>query len=387
MPRSVVAKRPATHALKSRGIRHLDRFPLISFFLIFVLPSALFAIYFGLIASDRFTAEISFTVRAVPAPALQTGQEGPESVPLGAIVQTTQVIMSYLDSRTLVEELEKKIELRQLYSDASIDYLSRMAPDAKIEKFVKYWRSMTNVAVQPATGIVTLTVQAYSADDAVRIAETCVKESEAVVNAMSSALVEDSLNVSKEAEQRAEAHLAKTRSDLEKARNGEAMISSEQSAASSLQLVTSVRSDLLKLQQSYETQKRFIDESSPQMRALRSRIQAAKNEVERLESTVSKRQGNSPAPALSESLARLDGMALENKLAETQYSEARARLETARLASEAKLMYAEVFLHPQPAQQAKYPRRMLDVFLGSGAALGLWLLLAGLVSLVRRSLD
>ena len=56
-----------------------------------------------------------------------------------AVIQDTQIVTNYVASRDALEKLEKKVDIRQLYSTTAADWLSRFNSEKPIEKFVKYW--------------------------------------------------------------------------------------------------------------------------------------------------------------------------------------------------------------------------------------------------------
>ena len=88
--------------------------------------------------------------------------------------------------------------------------------------------------------------------------------------------------------------------------------------------------------------------------------------------TSNKPQGGSGSKVLSGSMSRLDYAQLNNDIAERIYAGALAALEQATLATQIKLMYINDFVRPVPAEEAKYPRRALDISLVFGGGLALY---------------
>ena len=58
-------------------------------------------------------------------------------------------------------------------------------------------------------------------------------------------------------------------------------------------------------------------------------------------------------------------------------------LEHARVASETKLMYINAFVQPVAAQEAKYPKRVLDIAILVAGSLAAWGAVLGLLIIVR----
>ncbi len=333
-------------------------------------------------------SEARFTVRGGMPPKLD-GIGSLTGVPSILIIQDTQIIMNYIQSRSMVEQLEKSVGLRALYSAPSVDFVSRLKAKAKIEKFTRYWKSMVDLSVQMPSGIVVFTVKAYSPEDAARITDAALESSEILVNQMNDQMIADTLSVGEKERRRAEANVAATRAALERARNQEGTLSAEKSADAYGGLITSVRGDLAKMQQDYETQRRYVGTDSPVVRNLQAKISAANEEIAKLQANLTRDPDAAAGggKTLAGSLSRLEYATLENQIAEKMYASSLTLLEGARLASETKLMYINIFVRPVPAQEAKYPRRLLDIGLFLAAALALWGAVVGILGLIKNKLS
>ena len=358
---------------------------IVSFVILVALPTVTASIYFGLIAASQYTAEARFTVRG----GLPTGMEQAGSLsaaPGMLIAQNTQVIMSYVESRALVEDLIKSVGLLGIYQDPNADWFSRLSTHQPIEKIVKFWKKHIDLQVQMPGGIVAMTVKAFKPEDAVTVASAVLASSEKLVNDMNDQMRNDALSLAKKERERAQDGLAKARSDLEKARNDEGMLSASEASTAMLELVTQVRGTLIKQQQEYESMSRFVRAESPQMRNLQTKIDAAKQQVASLEAQMTSAKPKDNSKVLSGSMSRLDYAQLNNDIAERIYAGALSALEQATLATQIKLMYLNTFVVPVPAEEAKYPRRALDIGLVFGGGAALWAIALGFISLLRRGL-
>ena len=98
-------------------------------------------IYFGLVASDQYVSEAKFTVSSGAIPKMDN-LGSVTGLPPILIVQDTQVVTSYIQSRAMVEQLEHTVGLRDAYGSKSIDWWARFRKDEPIEKFTDYWEKM-----------------------------------------------------------------------------------------------------------------------------------------------------------------------------------------------------------------------------------------------------
>ena len=364
-----------------RGAKVFRLVKILSFIAIVAVPLAVVSVYYGFIAADQYVSEARFTVRGGTPPKLD-GIGALTGAPSMLIIQDTQIIINYLQSRPLIEALDKTINLRDLYTDGSIDYVSRLDAKAKIEKVERYWKSMINLSVQMPAGIVVFTVRAFKPEDAARITDAALEASEVLVNKMNEQMINDTVSLSETERQRAEANLAKARAELETARNDEGVLSASRSGESIDGLINSVQAQLVKMQQDYETQRRLVNENSPTIRNLQIKITAANEEITKLQATLTG-TGNK---TISGAMSRLDYLTFRNQIAEKMYATSLAMVENAHIASETKLMYINTFVRPVLAQEAKYPHRLSVIGIFALAALATWGVVVAAAALIRKKM-
>ena len=368
-----------------RSERLLRLIWILSFVGIVLVPSIIASVYFGLIASDQYTAEARFTVRGGMPPSMDAIGAMTGAPPM-LIIQDTQVIMNYIESRTILEELGKTIRLTQYYEKPNIDFFARLKQNQPIEKVLKYWRRQVDLSVQMPAGIVEMSVRAFSAQDAVTIARAVLDSSEKLVNQMNDQMRDDAVRLAETERERSQSNLAIARANLQKARNDEGVLSATEMSTALLQLKTEVSSSLIKLQQDYDSQRRFVNADAPQLRNLQSKIDSAQQEIAKVQAqmTGTKTSANGDK-VLSGSMSRLDYALLNNDIADKIYAGSLAALERAKIASEMKLMYINTFVEPVLPQEAKYPLRGIDVTMVVLASLATWAAFLGVVHLIQRN--
>lgn len=139
-------------ALRPRDLRR--RILAASFAICVLIPSLLGAVYYAFIASDRYVAGAdllgSFTGLASN----------------GSTTSDSYILLKYLESRDIVENLQEDFPFRQSYGTGDADFLARMAPDLQIEQVVEYWQSRIHTAFDSTSGIITFKVEAFTPQDA-----------------------------------------------------------------------------------------------------------------------------------------------------------------------------------------------------------------------------
>src|SRR5262249_10126111 len=152
--------------------------PVLWSLILFVLaPSFAAVFYFVFIAAHQFSAEARFAVRQIDAENTETtlspttSQSDVNSV--GANVsftapgQNDYIVTSYIRSRAIVDDLNAKFNLREIFRRPEADFWARLKRNASIDELTDYWNSMVSTDIDAPSGIVTLQIRAFRADDAV----------------------------------------------------------------------------------------------------------------------------------------------------------------------------------------------------------------------------
>jgi capsular polysaccharide transport system permease protein len=346
-----------------------------------VVPWITAIAYFGAIASPQYMTEIKFIVHSGDGQRLD-GLGLVTGLPSANVVQDTQVISHYIQSRAIVEKLQAKLNLRLMYGDSSIDWPARFNRSRSLEKLVDYWEGKTDVSIQLPGGIVTVTIKAFQAEDALQLGAAVVEFSEELANEMSKRMLADSVSSSAQDFDRAGQRLALIRGEFEAARNAEGMIDPGLANKSLLELVTKLKGDRLRLQQEYDSITKSLSKDAPPVRALNVRIEAISEQIKDLEGRMAGLEVRSHK-RISEAMTRFSELELERRIAEKEYASAAAALSRARATAERKLVYLQVFEQPSLPQEARYPKRTLSILAICACSFLLWAMTLGLASLAR----
>lgn len=356
----------------------------ISLFWMVAVPMVLATIYFGFVASGQYSSETRFTVQGGATPRLD-GLSALTGLPSLQIIQNTQIVANYVHSRGIVEELEKRINLRTLYAPEKADFLARFNQDEPIERLVKYWKKMSKVEIEMPTGIVNVSVYAFNAEDAQLIANTVLELSEKLVNDMNQHIRQDNIQYAEREFRETTERLKTTRVELERVRNLEGMLDATETSKAINELITGLQGEKLKLQQEYETQRKLVQESAPQMRMLSDRMGAMDEQIARLKGMLTNTSASS-ASTLSGTLNLFAELNLKRDIAQKQYVIAATSLEIARAVGDRQLTYLSAFVRPSRAEDPSYPKRFLAIFISFAASLLTWGLFLGLLKTAKNNM-
>lgn len=352
------------------------------FWLTVVLPTLAAVVYFGFIAADIYISESRFVVRS---------PERSTASPLGMLLKGTGFTRSQDDSYTVQDfmlsrdallTLDEKLGLRAAFDKG--DVFSRFPGldwDDSFENMHRYYQKMVGVQLDPVSSIATVTVRAFSAEEAQKINQHLIEMSEALVNQLNERGRQDMIrfaaNEVAEAEKKAKlAALA-----LARFRNEKGVIDPEKQSAIPLQQIAKLQDELIS-SKSQLAQLQMLTRDNPQIPVLKKRIQMLETEIE-LESSRVAGGGRS----LASKAADFQRLALEKEFADKQLASALASLEQARNEAQRQQLYLERIAQPNLPDAALEPRRLRNILAVIVLGLIAWGVLGILSASIREHMD
>lgn len=363
---------------------NLKRFlPLNLWFALFVVvPTALSSVYYGLIASDQYVSESRFVVRGradrpnqigglaglVQATGLSNGQE-----------QTNEVL-DYIRSRNALAELQRTLDIRSKYTDASVDLLSKYPPFLRSDRFenlLRYYSSMIDTRIDTETGLAVLDVRAFKPQDAQKINATLLDFSERLVNRLNAKSRDKAIT---EAEQRvrlAEDRVRRARSAMGEYRNLQDLVDPVKQAGG----VLAISDKLVSQQASLQAQLDLISRVAPRNPS----IPALRQQIASYGRAIANQNGRAVGSksALSSKMGNFEKLSLEQEFAAQTLTAANASLEQASAEAVRQQYYLERVVEPNAPDLSRYPQRFWRIMTVLGASLCLyligWMLVVGIL--------
>lgn len=379
---SVAAVPAAAAPLQARRSRwHRLRVVFSPLFLASVLlPTALAAVYYGLIASDTFVSESRFVVRSPQRPQLSG---------LGAILQgggfarsqdDTYSVHDYVLSRDALAELEKQLKLRNLYSAESIDPFNRFTAlewDVSFESFYKYYRKRVAIDYDAVSSISVLTVRAYTAEDARNVNALLLRMGEQLVNQLNDRSRRDLISVAEREVKASEDRAKEASLALSGFRTRQSVFDPDRQAAMQLQGTAKIQEELLATETQL-AQLRQVSPTNPQIASLVSRAELLRKAIANQNAKVAGQSGSFTSQS-----SGYDRLLLEKTFAERQLASSLAALETARNEARRQQLYLETLVQPNVPDKAMEPRRIRTVAMVFLLGLVVWGVLSLVVASVR----
>jgi capsular polysaccharide transport system permease protein len=356
-----------------------------SFLLCVVLPSLCYLFYGAFIASDEYVAEARLTVRGsqdqkvqgIDASSIISKITGGSSK---ATVQDAFIVLNYIKSRAIVADLGGRDYLEKIYARSDADFFSRLDKGADLEKLWKYWTGKVKVYLDTMSGIVTLQVQAYTPEDAMKTAQAIVDLSEQLVNSISHRSRSDALEKA-EAEVKLSAQkLAQARQSLVEFRNANVLIDPITKAKNIGELIGQLTVERLQIDSNLRSMSGMLAADSPSQRLQRTRLATLDEQIASLRQKLTDTKGGD---TVSAQLATFEELELNEKFNEKMYTVAQAAYERARQERDKQLLYLVVVVRPTTPESATYPQPALASSLFFASALILWAVAGLLVAAIK----
>jgi capsular polysaccharide transport system permease protein len=345
-----------------------------SFLVLVLAPLVTCSIYFGFLASDQFGSEMRFAVRG--ATQLLPGSDALAASGLGTLAslnssQDVYIVADYIASRSMIDDLSKEIDLGAIYGKRG-----RAAED-----LLRYWRSMVQTSVEPASGIVTVAVKTFSREDSVRIATAIRARCDIVANQLLDRVRHDAVDRAAAEVKSARAQLSARQASLEQFRNARMQIDPLALARSLGETITTLRRDLVDVEVTLDTAKASLAADAPQIKMLAANRQILSDQIAALEARITGADLNSPTA--SAVLAEYDKLDVKKSLAEQAVVIAERMLDNTKVDANHHHIYLVAIEDPTVPQSPIAPRRAHMILLISLGALSFWSLIAVIAANVR----
>jgi capsular polysaccharide transport system permease protein len=374
-------------ALGHVALRAVKFSPLLASFIGCVLvPAFATTIYFVFLASDQWAAEARFEVRQVdidsrdtsltnasqtngqsgsPSQTAQQSAQGFTNFSFTATGQDAYIVTNYIASRAIVDDLNAKLNLREIFRRPEADFWARLKRNATIEELVDYWKSMVSTYIDAPSGIVTVQVRAFRPDDAVALGNAVLQLSEDLVNRISDRARQDAMEMAEKEVRRTYGMVQVALADLHRLRDSAGIIDPMQTGTEVAKLLIPLMTEKIRLESDLFVASRNLDDSAPTIKALKSRLQSAEKQIADLRGRLTNAQGGNNT--LADSIAKFEAFELQRQFAEKLYSLAQADLDRARQRAARQSVYLTVFVPPSLPEESRYPRRVafpILIFIG-----------------------
>ena len=346
-----------------------------------IAPTCVAILYYGLFASDVFISESRFLVRS-PQHQAQSGLFGEilQGSGLTHSQDDTYSVHDYILSRDALHELDAKLGVRKAFTSKHVDPLNRFPGlywDDSFEEFYRYYGKHVGVDYDNASSISTLTVRAFTAQDAEQINDLLLQMSERLVNTLNERSRQDLIRYAADEVKIATEKATAAAVAMFEYRSKHEIFAPDQQAALQLESVSKIQEDLIATEAQL-AQVRKLSPNNPQITGLESRADTLRHAIATEAAKVTSANGSFSARS-----PNFERLTVESVFADKQLGVALADLETARNEALRQQLYLERLVQPNLPDRAMEPRRIRSVFTVLLVGLIAWGVVSLLIAAVR----
>jgi capsular polysaccharide transport system permease protein len=378
---STEARAPSSVARRSL----MSRANKIALLTLVALPTLLVAAYLYFFANDQYVAEFRFNLRRGSDAALASAASGSGSSARGMAsigltatqVWDSQTVVQYIKSRDVVDELDAKLGFNRLYGRDDIDLVSRLRGGASVERRTEHWRSIVEPFFDMTTGVISVSVRAFSREDALAVATLVLAASEKMVNELSTRSREDAMAMAEGEVAKAEKALNDARLALRDFRMRKDVLDPSKSAEVDMSLQARLQERLSVLRSQHDVTKVYAPRS-PSLPTLEAEIRSVEGLIQEQQAKLTSGKpgeaGRTGDSSLSIVLTDFEVLKLDESFKEKLYLFALQFREQSRIEAHKQQLYLNPFVRPKLPEESLYPKRLRTIAIVFAAGFALWAL-------------
>ena len=384
-PTNNIAKPAETASAPGRKSWFRRLLPMLSFLLCVVGPSVAIGVFYFSYASPQYLVEVQFAVRGAnsEAPNLTGFSALPGATGVAA---DSYIVQNYIRSQQLAKDIarDQDYDIRTAYSHDFIDDLNRIPVEYPFVDFEGYWQDKLHVEYNTISGNTTVRVFAFSPEEAKRIAEAVIVQSEKLVNTLSAASQQQLIGTAEEELARVEDKLRAARLAMQRFQNEEQILNPESLAQVELDIVGSLEGEMARLITRRRTLSGQIAEDSPVIHQLDQQIQAIQGQLAQQRSRIGSggEEGSQQGSLADMSTAFLD-LSITQDFAVNAYTTSLESLERAKAEAREHERYLATYIPPELPEVSRHPKPYLYTGIAILWSLFGWLVLMFLVRTIK----
>ena len=343
--------------------------PILGFVAFVILPTIAATYYYYFVHADRFVSEFRYSVRG-GATMQSASESGLSAGGTSALVYAADsfVLEDYLISVQALEDIERRLPIREMMGKDGGDPIRRYDPDLPSEDLMAFWDRSVNVRYDALTGITTAEISLFTPEDAFQVSQALVDELQLIVNGLSKEARDEMLAYVNGQYELATNDLETARRRMETFRRENRIFSPEDTVS----IETSIESDLSTTLSAKRVELRTLREraaNSPQIPILLGEIDALRRQL--LDQIESREQGD--GQTMASQIAAYQELEESYEFARQTYLDTfnlKQQAETNATLNQAQLV---VFVQPRLPQTSIDPDRPLQIGIFFGVIFLVWL--------------
>ncbi|MCV3429184.1 capsule biosynthesis protein [Campylobacter lari] len=340
-------------------LKKFKNLKMLNSFKIVLILTAFVVFYYIFIAANRYVSESVLSVKST------TGDSG-AITGIAALLTNNSFsseditfLKSYIHSLDMLNILEEKIQIRELYQKQKLDFFYSISSSADQEDFLKYYQNRVKIIQEnSANGLLRVEVEGFDPQSAHLIASTIVKESEKFINEISHKAARDQMQFAEEELLQFKKRYQKAKDELLAFQNKYGVFDPLKQAEGTLKLIAELESKIAAKEAELLMMQSYINDNAPQIVTIKSEIDALKKQLQKEKSKVSSPKSSQK---LNDLAAKFQDLTIEAGFAESAYTAALKAYESARIEALRKIKQVVIVQSPSLPQSAKYPEALYNI--------------------------
>ncbi|MBE2274703.1 MAG: sugar transporter [Rhodobacteraceae bacterium] len=347
---------PAAVGRFTLQLRHFGLFG--AFIATVVLPTALSAVYLFAVADDQYASNMGFAVRSEEVSSALGLLAGLSSIS-GSSSSDTDILYHYLRSQELVAKIDKRLDLRAIYSKPTFDPVFAVSPSGTIEDLTAYWGRMVRVFYDKGTGLIELRVHAFDPQDARQIAEAIYEDSSDMVNGLSAIARADATRYAREELDDTTQRLSTARIALTEFRSRNQIVDPAASIQGQLGLLNSLQQQQAQAMIELSLLRETARPGDPRIAEAERRFAVIEQMIVEEKRKFGVGGGDAgDGEDYSTLVGEFERLTVEQEFAQRAYLAALTAFDTANAEAQRKSRYLAAYIGPTLAEEALYPKRL-----------------------------
>ena len=348
------------------------------FLLLVILPVILITIYEYAFASNRYESTAAIYITE------ENAQSSPFDLTLLGITSAGSsrdilVLKAFIESPRLLAKINKDTNLRDHFSNPSIDFWSKLAKDASREEYHEYYMGKVLAEFDDEAQLLKISVQTFDPIYSKKVIKAILQESQTFIDRLNENISKSQLNFFEKQVKESEIALTKARTNLRAFQKKNNFLSTEVSTSAIVGTISALEQAMAQKKSELNSRFGLLGVNSPTLRRLRAEIKALKEQIQR--------ENNRLAGGKAGSLSDLDSTFRELMLLvefkALRYKANLDALEKAQTEAARRLRFLTIVSPPTLADESLYPNRPYIIMTTAIIALMLYFIASITLATIR----
>lgn len=340
--------------------------------------------YITQVATQQYSASFSYVMQGSGGSAGTANSDGTVSTsPTSAGASMAEMMVAnfmvsdYLSSPQAITDIEQKLDLRAMFSQSRIDRLARLPEDASQETLARYWQGQISTNFDMMTGLTTVTIRAFSPEDAQALAAEMVVLSENLINELNLRPLADSVTFLEGQVAASVKRLQAARDAVQAFRSKYLSIDPAAEASMTDLLVGKLTDQYVSVTTQIAVLSSQLTEDAPSVTQLERQAAAIADEIVKARQRVAQSSAelsniSSPASYAAQ-LQEFQNLQLELTIATSNYQSTEAALNAAKQRLSQQHFYVLTYVQPSAPQTSNYPDLFRALVIVLAVSLCFWI--------------